>query len=181
MRPPRPPHIVYLDMNQWIYLAQAAAGHSQGERYQEGLKVCREARASGAAIFPLSAPTYMELYKIQSSRQREDLGAVIEELSGFATLLDRVVVMALEVRAALDALIGDVPSEPLPLIGRGVGYAFGVRGGLRVRNRAGRDVTEEFVKSTPDGAARRSRDVRGASDRARPEGAGSPCAPRGRL
>jgi hypothetical protein len=116
----------------------------------------RKARASGAAIFPLSAPTYMELFKIASSRQRDDLAAVMEELSGFLTLLDRVVVMALEVRAGLDALIGDVPSAPLPLIGRGVGHAFGVRGGLRLVDEAGRDLTDEAVASAPDGASRRA-------------------------
>lgn len=154
LRPRRPPHIVYLDMNQWIYLAQAAAGHPQGERHKDVLTVCRAARASGAAIFPLSAATYMELYKNQSSRQREDLAVVIEELSGFVTLLDRTVVTTLEVRAALDARIGEVPSMPFVLLGRGIDHAFGRRGGLRMKNRAGRDVTEEYLQATPDGAAR---------------------------
>jgi hypothetical protein len=145
LQPPRPPRLVYLDLNHWIPLAQAATGHAQGAGYREALDACRTAKATGAALFPLSATHYIEMYNIKDPRQRRDIAAVMEELSGFATLVSRSVVMVAEVRAVLDAVVGrEASTDTVDLLGFGWGPAFGKRGGLRMRDADGRDVTHQL-------------------------------------
>jgi hypothetical protein len=145
-QPARPPLLVYLDMNHWISLAQAATGHAQGAGHLEALDACRAARAGGAALFPLSATHYVEMYNVTDPRQRRDVAAVMEELSGFATLASRSTVMVAEVRAALDALTGrQVQMGGVDLLGFGVGPAFGMRGGIHVSDAVGRDITDQFA------------------------------------
>jgi hypothetical protein len=51
--------LVYLDMNQWIYLAQAATGHTNGKQYERALEALRG--AAGRLVIPLSAAHYMEV------------------------------------------------------------------------------------------------------------------------
>jgi hypothetical protein len=145
VQPSRPPRLVYLDLNHWIYLAQAAVGHVQGAAYRQALEACRAAKSTGAALFPLSAAHYIEMYNIKDPRQRLDVAAVMEELSGFATIVSRSVVMVAEVRQVLDALARkEASTDAVNLMGFGVGPAFGMRGGLRMRDADGRDVTQEL-------------------------------------
>ncbi|MFZ1153995.1 MAG: hypothetical protein WAN93_03730 [Solirubrobacteraceae bacterium] len=73
--------LVYLDMNQWIYLAQAATGHANGKRYKKALKALRGAR--GSVVIPLSAAHYMEVDGIRDAGRRSNLASLMEELSGF--------------------------------------------------------------------------------------------------
>lgn len=148
-QPARPPLLVYLDMNHWISLAQAATGHAQGAGHLEGLEVldaCRAARSAGVALFPLSGTHYFEMYQVKDPRQRRDVAAVMEELSGFATLASRSTVMVAEVRAALDALT-ERPrqTDGIDLLGFGVSWAIGLRGGIHISNAAGRDITDQFA------------------------------------
>jgi hypothetical protein len=153
-RPPREIKLVYLDLNQWIELAKAATGHSDGARHLPALEAARAAKAAGTAIFPLSGTHYMELAGIGSYRRRCDVADVMEELSGFSTILSWAVLIRVEVEAALTARFGAPPEPyaPLTLLNFGVGPAFGLVGGLRMRNQAGRDVTEEARLEHPDGA-----------------------------
>ena len=146
--PARPPLLVYLDMNHWIGLAQAAVGHQSGRVFAGCLTACRSARASGAATFPLSGSHYMEMAKIKDPAQRRDLAAVMEELSGFASLLSRPAVMRLEVEAVLGSRHRE-PAwsyEPVDLVGHGFGPAFGRDGSLRI-SRDGVDVTDSLGPS----------------------------------
>jgi hypothetical protein len=53
-------NIVYLDLNHWISLAQASAGHSKGSPFVKTLEACRAARSVGAALFVLSSAHYVE-------------------------------------------------------------------------------------------------------------------------
>lgn len=134
--PRRPPALVYLDLSHWIGLAKAATGHPDETRHAPALAACRGARAAGRAVFPLSAAHYMETARIKDPAQRRDLAEVMEELSGFATLMSRPVVMRLEIQAVLDAQLGPTPDAhgPVPLVGHGFGSAFGRDGRLRVRD-----------------------------------------------
>ena len=144
------PLLVYLDLNHWIGLAQAACGHPSGARYQPILDTCREARANGGALFPLADAHYIEVSKIKSPEQRQDLAAVMEELSDFWALLDRPDVMRIELDVALASLLGDglTLMPPLPLLGRGVFWAFG-RVGLRIQD-SDQDITHRFRSEQPD-------------------------------
>jgi hypothetical protein len=145
--------VVYLDLNHWISLAKAATGHRDGVRHQEALHALRERKASGGIVLPLSSTHYMEMATITDPRQRGDVGSVMEELSDFTTLLCRSVVIRLEIEAALEDLGHPVPTRylPVPLLGHGLGHAFGMRGGLRIRSAEDDDVTEKVRQEFPGG------------------------------
>jgi hypothetical protein len=128
-----------------VHLAQAAVGHAEGFRYERALHVLRRLRASGAIVCPLSSTHVMETVGNTSARQRCDLAAVMEELSGFTCLLPRDGVMRMELEALLDSVAWPRanPYAPVPLVGLGIEFAFGKS--LRLRIAEGeRDVTEEF-------------------------------------
>lgn len=77
----------------------------------------------------------------------------MEELSGFHVLLGRVVIAELEIDAMLDVLLGsDADGVVIPLLGTSVGWAFGMRGGLVVRDADGNDTTTQLrnVMGTPE-------------------------------
>jgi hypothetical protein len=67
----------------------------------------------------------------------------MEDLTGFASLLDRAAVMELELDAMLDGFSHKpTPLSPLPLLGRGVRHSFGRNSGIRFKGPSG-DATEE--------------------------------------
>ncbi|MHB1844818.1 MAG: hypothetical protein ACYCWW_08310 [Deltaproteobacteria bacterium] len=136
--------MVYLDLNHWIGLSDAAVGRSQGDNYRGALAASREARRSGRASFPLSATHYMEIAKIVDPSRRSNLAAIMEELSGFATLASRPVVTRLEIEAVLDQELGAAPSPPpiIDLVGWGVRHSVGTEGDVRIIDASGVDVTD---------------------------------------
>ena len=142
--------IVYLDLNHWIGLAQAVTGHRLGVRHQPVLEACRKARSKGTAVFPMSDAHYVEVSKIKSPQQRRDLASIMEELSDFTTLLALPDVMRIELDVALAHVLdnGGRRLTDLPLLGRGVFWAFGRRG-LRIRE-GDKDITEEFQQDHPE-------------------------------
>jgi hypothetical protein len=149
--------VVYLDLNHWISLAQASLGHSVGRSFGQALEACRVARSAGTSEFVLSGTHYFELSKIRDPAQRRALADIMEELTGFATLVSRVVVMELELAAMLDRFTeSPSPFPAIALIGRGVRHAFGLQSGLkivgpsgdetdRVRDRMGGKAFDDFV------------------------------------
>lgn len=117
---------VYLDLNHWIALSQAATGHPEGTRYRDALEACRAAAGAGV-LFPISSVSYIEVSKIKDPRQRAHLAEVIEELSGFRSILSHPLIVTMELDAAISGRLG-VPSraqQSLAYLGSGVGYAFG--------------------------------------------------------
>ena len=141
VRPLREGPIVYLDLNHWIGLAKAATGHGDGERHRPALKALRAAAQQFVVV--LAAPLYMEMAGIRDPRQRFDIAAVMEELSGFRCLMTGSEVTTLELDAAVARIAGTHERfGSLPLIGTGALQAFGRVGGLRVRSADGDDVTE---------------------------------------
>lgn len=140
IQPARPPSLVYLDMKDYVNLAKVKVGKAP-QGYPELLDACRRARADGRALFPLSVTHIVEISNIGSFRQREDVVAVMEELSDFRYLLGRPQIMRLEVDAAIDPLLGndDSAGEGISLIGQSALWAFGMRGGLVVE---GEDAQE---------------------------------------
>jgi hypothetical protein len=153
-RPSFEQKIVYLDMNHWIYLAQAAIGHRSGARHEPALAAVRRAKASGRFTFVLSSAHHMEMEGIANPRQRRHVADVMEELTEFRALLSRAVIMRLEVEAALDELAAPRAAPlypPLTLIGNGIFHALGLRGGLRIRSADGTDITDSARLEWPDG------------------------------
>jgi hypothetical protein len=146
LQPSRPPALVYLDLNHYIYLARAAAGDATvPSGYGSLLEAARRARGDGRAIFPLSATHYVEMSGIRDPAQRTAVADIMEDLSGFRVLLGRVVIAKLEIEAMLDVLLGsDTDGVTIPLLGTSVGWAFGMRGGLVVRDADGNDTTAQL-------------------------------------
>jgi hypothetical protein len=137
-------NIVYLDLNHWISLSQACVGHSQGNPFKDTLEACRKARLKGTAIFVLSGTHYFELLNIKDPAQRQALADIMEELTDFASLVCRAVVMELELAAMLDPFAGEPSALPrVPLVGRGVGHTMGLRCGLKIMGPSG-DETERI-------------------------------------
>jgi hypothetical protein len=135
--------LVYLDLNHWISFAQASTGHPNGTRFVDTLEACKAAKAAGTASFVLAGTHYMELNKIKDPSQRRAIADVMEELTGFASLMDRVVVMKLELDAMLDPFANSPsPLVRTPLLGRGVRHCFGQPSGVRIMGPNG-DAIEE--------------------------------------
>lgn len=153
--PARPPKVVYLDLNHWISLAKANAGHPGGQAFADALAACAEAVERGVAVFPISDTIYMEVSKIGPLRQRRDLREVIERVSRYVVVTSRVVVAEHEVEALLDRLVGPspAPTNTMDYLDWGVARAFGMVGGFRIRSSAtGEDITDEVRSSHPLGA-----------------------------
>jgi hypothetical protein len=145
--PPDNVLIVYLDLNHWIGLAQASVGHAKGSSVAEALVACRNARSAGTALFVLSGTIYAEMQKIKDPAQRRDLAEVMEELTDFATLIGRVVVMDCEISAMLDPFAKYAnPLPNVPLVGRGVRHAFGLNSGIAIMDASG-DATTQVRES----------------------------------
>ncbi len=144
--------LVYLDMNQWIYLAQAATGHTNGKRYEKALEALRS--AGGSVVIPLASAHYMEVDGIRDAGRRSNLARLMEELSGFVCVMPRSSVMRVELDAALAQLLGTPSLFPrAPLLGLGALQAFGRRGGLTVHSEEEGDVTARVRQEWPGGPA----------------------------
>lgn len=139
-----PQHLVYLDLCHWINLAKAAKGVAPGEPHQMALARCRQAVRDQQALFVLCSELYTEQTKIEDPKQRRDVSAIMEELTGYATLLPRPAVLEREIDASLTRLFGPGPSAPAPvdLVEIGFGHAFAVPGKLAVRGPQGDASTE---------------------------------------
>ena len=152
--PPRPPKLVYLDLNHWIELDKALAGHPDGDRFRGALTACQDAVDRGTAIFPISDTIFFEASKIRQYRQRRELREVIERISSFLVVACRSLVSAHEIEAMLTRLVGPNPRpvNMLSYVDWGVARAFGKVGGFRVRRvEDGADVTDEARRAYRDG------------------------------
>jgi hypothetical protein len=152
--PERPPKLVYLDLNHWISLAKANAGHRDGDRFRDALAACEDALARGVAVFPLADAIYMEVSRIASHRQRSELAAVMERVSRFTVITSRSIIADHEVEALLDRLVGPStdPIDRMHYLDWGVARAFGKVEGFRVYDESsGEDITERIRAEHPMG------------------------------
>lgn len=146
----RTPGLVYLDLNQWIALAKAKTGHADGVRWQPALSRLRGCK--GGWTFVIGMPLLMELQGIHRRRQRFDIGDVIEEFTQFSCVLPLTTIAAAEFECSLARFAGiRSRHQPIPLLGRGVGRACGMRGGFRVRDADGSDMTAQARRESPVG------------------------------
>jgi hypothetical protein len=154
--PSRPPKLVYLDLNQWIALAKAMAGHRGGDAYKEVLTCCLGASDRREAVFPLSDSIYFEISKNGSHRQRRDLLQVIEPMSRFMVVMSRSNISAHEIEAMLDRIVGPSPKpiNSMDYLDWGVARALGMVGGFKWRSSSsGEDVTAEVRSAHAHGPA----------------------------
>ena len=151
--PARPPKLIYFDLNHWIELSKANAGHRDGSKHRHILDACLDAVKDGKAIFPLSTFIYMEIGKIQNHRQRCDLREIIERISRFVVVTSPTVVATHEIEATLDQVIGPnpVPINTTNYLDWGVNSAFGRGLDFSIKSEKGEDVTEEARRAYRDG------------------------------
>ena len=142
VRPQMP--LVYLDLNHFIELARARVDLSMARPgYSELLDATRRAARERRVLFPLSGQHLWEMSAITSPQQRHDVADVMEELSGFNYLLGRTEIAQLEVEAGIADVFDEPPHPPAPeLIRPTFGQAFGMRGGMSIRNADGSDGSD---------------------------------------
>ena len=151
--PVRPPKLVYLDLNHWIALAKALAGHHDGKKDTALLDFCLRNVEEKIAIFPISLSIYVEVLKIRDYQRRCDLRKAIELISRYMVVTSRAIVATHEIEALLDQIVGPKPKpiNTMDYLDWGVYRAIGRDGSMRVKSADGRDVTEEIRQSFPHG------------------------------
>ncbi|MGA8246389.1 MAG: hypothetical protein WB797_05740 [Nocardioides sp.] len=146
---------MYLDLNRFIYFARInadadASSIPEGTRdlLEAARRACREQRAA----FPLSGEHIWELGGIKDPAQRSNIADVMEELSGFQYLMGRTSLAHLEAEAGLQDVYGETRGDLplLPLIRPTFGWAFGMRGGIVIRDADGNDVSEQSRREMGD-------------------------------
>jgi hypothetical protein len=123
------PVVVYLDMNMWVSMVR---GTSQGDqRWIAARSALETAVSRGQVVVPLAVAHYLELWHRREQRSREQVGALMREVTGYVTIPSPYVVRRREVRALVTQLAGE-PSSLLSmtdLLGHGAAHAFGSRHG----------------------------------------------------
>ena len=151
VQPARPPALVYLDLNHYIYLARTAAGLTTPDGYNDLHRAATAARRQSRAVFPLSGTHYMEMSGILDPAQRTAVAEMMEDLSRFQVLLGRVTIAELEIDAMIAALLGSASvGQRVDLLGPTFGRAFGMRGGLTIRDTNGNDSSASMREEVGD-------------------------------
>jgi hypothetical protein len=155
--PARPPKLIYLDMNHWVALSKAFAGHADGAAHRPALDACIAAADRRGFVFPLADAIYYEISRIGAHRQRRHLTEVMERVSRYFVITSRSIIADHEVESVLDRLVGPSP-EPInrmAYLDWGVARAFGMMGGFRFLDKAtGEDVTDHVRATHPLGPER---------------------------
>ena len=149
-----PPYrLIYLDLNHWIELAKSYSGHRDGKRNLDILDACCKSVRGKAVVFVISDSIYMEVNKIRSHRQRQDLRRVIELISRYSVVTSRLVIATHEIEAILDKIAGPNPRpiNTMDYLDWGVMRAFGLDGRLRILSSHGEDVTTNRRDLFPGG------------------------------
>lgn len=114
---------LYLDMNCWVQMARGV--DSKDVRWTEAFQALRSAVETDAVTVPLSAAHYLELWHRSDTGSRERIGALMRDLSGYATLLAFSSVQRREIDAFVAAWVGDERRvSTADVIGRGSSHAF---------------------------------------------------------
>ena len=135
--------LVYLDLNHWITLAQADAGHPKGRAFRDALGCLTRGVENGEVICPLTLSTCVEMLKINRRKGRSDLRRIMESLSGFHYIVHRGVLATHEFEALFDRDIGPNP-HPIPPFNYlvvGILRALGRSGEIKVLDAEDQDVT----------------------------------------
>lgn len=116
--------MVYLDMNVWVSMTRGCA--QKDSRWIAARSGLEEAVSKGQMVAPLSAAHYLELWHRREQRSREEVGAVMRDVTGYATLPSTYGVRRREVRALVSQLAGrsSLLLSTSDLLGHGAAHAF---------------------------------------------------------
>jgi hypothetical protein len=122
---------VYLDINHWYALGQAAQGNPDKPEHAKLLTALQGEVDAGRLVIALSSVTYEELTENSRDRFREPAAEVMWRLSKAATIAPASKIVDEELAVELNRRFGR-PRWPVKVrkFGRGVGFAFG-QGRLR--------------------------------------------------
>lgn len=119
--------LILLDQKDWIRLARAEKGLAVEPLYNQLLERVRALKRAGHQ-FPLVSSRYHEIAYTRSVKHRRDVAITMQNLSGYTTLLDTTMCLMVEMSAALHRRVPAIGPINLPIIGRGVTHAFGLKG-----------------------------------------------------
>ncbi|MEV5540221.1 hypothetical protein AB0L13_25570 [Saccharopolyspora shandongensis] len=120
--------MVYLDMNVWVAMAKGIGEDTQS--WVDHVASLARLVESGKIVIPLSAAHYLELWHRLKQESREDIGRLMQKLSGFATLAPVQTIRKLEIEAFVSRVTGiDKWVNHSDILGNGVCHAFGSRFG----------------------------------------------------
>lgn len=119
------PKAVYLDMNVWVSMVRGTVkGDSEWMAARSALEM---AVKKEQIVIPLSVAHYLELWHRRDQRSREQVGAAMQDLTGYTTIPSPHLVRRSEVRSLITRLSGR-SSGTLSfsdLVGHGATHAFG--------------------------------------------------------
>lgn len=123
------PRMLCLDMNQWIYLAQAHYGRNPRPGAVLALQVIRRAIQAGRLIVPIANTNVLEVGETANSERRERLARFMVDLSTNLSLMNQDVIGLAECKAALIRNYQRKACLPFrsQLVLQGLGPATGVR------------------------------------------------------
>lgn len=113
---------VYLDLNKWVDLARAFAGHPLGERFRPVAAVIAVAVEQGRASFPLSSGHWMETWKQRNAIRRHGLARTMATVSRNHGIASPHRLLPGELDRALKRRFGR-PTTLRPLVPFGLGAA----------------------------------------------------------
>lgn len=125
---------VYLDINHWHALAEAAGGHPRNKADPAVLTQLTQLVDKGVIALPLSGFHYMELAEYPNDAKRAATARVMARLSLFQTMAPPDDILEEEIEQSLHDRFGR-PTHPTKVVkfGVGVGFAFGEPLNLRLR------------------------------------------------
>lgn len=103
---------VYLDLNHWYMLGEAAAGHPRQPEHVDVLRKLAELAQQRKFMFLLSAVHYMELAENPRDLQREEAARVMMLLSRFNTITSMSKILDEELALTLNRF----PLEGYPVL-----------------------------------------------------------------
>ncbi|MBO0898638.1 hypothetical protein J1G43_01495 [Cellulomonas sp. zg-ZUI22] len=143
---PVQPVCIYLDMNIWVDLARGLKARS-GPWHEVASRLA-DLRADERVVLPLSGAHYRELWHRGSAASREQVGAVMRDLSGYRTLGAIDVVRRLEMDTYIERWFHGTTraTTSAEVLGIGVNHAFNSKYGRL------RFVESIATSESPEGA-----------------------------
>jgi len=148
----RRPIVIFLDQLHWIALAKARLGRPDTMDDAQAYEYLVTLASQDQAIFPIAAASYMEIARIGSCRQRIDLADTIGMVGGFVTIGSATLALDVQLKNALAARFGGEKVNVTWPFGIGVGFAFGIRGGMRIGVEGEEHLTPRAGPLSPDEA-----------------------------
>ncbi len=114
---------LYLDMNCWVQMARGV--NARSARWREVVAGLMKAVEGGFLTVPLSAAHYLELWHRGDADSREQIGALMRDMSRYTTLLAFDALQRLEIDAFVAAWLGDERRvSATDVVGWGADHAF---------------------------------------------------------